>query len=358
MEKVKKDYRKFYRVFLFLFLLSFSANLFLLALHVREKKSIPYPSPKEGKGIEEVKALQEVKSPEEVKSLPEVKSPQEAKDLQGMVPLPCVYIKNKEYFLLCDKQSRVLHLYHSEDGTLSLIKSYSCIVGSNDVDKKEAGDLATPEGIYFLSSFLTGKGLPEKYGYGAFSLNYPNFLDRREGKKGSGIWLHGYSDRFERPPFSEGCVVVKDEVLKELIGFIKIGDTPLVIVDTIQYRRGEDQRKLFQILSLFLKNWKRAWESRDTAMYLSYYSRDFLSNDGKDYSKFKEYKSRVNRSKKFIQLQIDEKSLFLSQKDGGQIAIVRMDQDYRSDNFKSHSRKILYLEEKQGKWEIIGEVNF
>jgi murein L,D-transpeptidase YafK len=226
------------------------------------------------------------------------------------------------------------------------------------VDKREAGDLATPEGIYFLTSFLTGKDLPEKYGFGAFSLNYPNFLDRKEGKKGSGIWLHGYSDRVERPPFSEGCVVVKDEVFKELIEFIKVGDTPLVIVDTIQYRRGEEQRRLFRVLSHFLKNWKTTWESRDTAMYLSYYSRDFISNDGKDYSKFKEYKSRVNRSKKFIQLQIDQKSLFLSQKDGGQIAIARMDQDYRSDNFKSSTRKILYLREKQGKWEIIGEVNF
>ena len=160
----------------------------------------------------------------------------------------------------------------------------------------------------------------------------------------------------ERLPFSDGCVVVKDDVLKELIGFIKIGDTPSVIVDTIQYRQGEDQRRLFQILSLFLKNWKPAWESRDTAKYLSYYSQDFVSNDGKDYSKFKEYKYRVNQSKRFIQLQIEQKSIFLSQKDGGQIAIVRMDQDYRSDNFKSYSRKILYLKEKQGKWEIIGEV--
>jgi hypothetical protein len=65
---------------------------------------------------------------------------------------------------------------------------------------------------------------------------------------------------------------------------------------------------------------------------------------------------RVNQSKKFIQLQIEQKSIFLSQKDGGQIAIVRMNRDYRSDNFKSYSRKILYLKEKQGKWEIIGEV--
>ncbi len=274
-----------------------------------------------------------------------------------MVPFPVVHVKSKDYFLLCDKQNKTLHFYRSDEDSFSLIKSYPCIVGSNNVDKREAGDLATPEGIYFLTSFLTGKKLPEKYGSGAFSLNYPNFLDQKEGKKGSGIWLHGYSDRLERPPFSEGCVVVKDEILKELIRFIKIGDTPLVVVNTARYILPEDQKKLFEVLSHFLRDWKAAWEGRDTARYLSFYSRDFVSSDGKNYQKFKEYKSRVNQSKKFIQVQIDPKSFLLSQKDGGRIAVVRMNQDYRSDNFKSYSRKILYLKEKPGAWEIVGEVN-
>ncbi|NWF94497.1 MAG: L,D-transpeptidase family protein [Syntrophaceae bacterium] len=335
---MKNNYRKFYRIFLILFLLSFSANLFMLTLYLKERKGVPTPLPKESKGIQEVKETQEIKAP------------------LGMVLLPFVHIKNKDYFLLCDKQSKILHLYRSEEGAFSLIKSYPCIVGSNNVDKKEPGDLATPEGIYFLTSFLAGKDLPEKYGYGAFVLNYPNFLDKKEGKKGSGIWLHGSSDRLERPPFSEGCIVVKDEFLKELIRFIKIGDTPMVIVDTIQYKPVEEQQGVFQLLSQFLKDWKTAWESRDSAKYLSFYSRDFVSSDGKSYQKFKEYKYRVNQSKKFIQLQMDPKCFLLSQKDGGQIAVVRMNQDYRSDNFKSYSRKILYLKEKQGKWEIIGEV--
>jgi len=356
MDRVKKDYRKFYRIFLILFLLSFSANLFVLTLYLKERKGVPSPPPKESKEIQEVKAPKEVKAPE-VKAPQEVKPPKEVKGPPVMVPLPFVHIKNKDYFLLCDKQNKTLHLYRSEEGGFSLIKSYSCIVGSNNVDKREAGDLATPEGIYFLTSSMAGKSLPEKYGFGAFSLNYPNFLDQKEGKKGSGIWLHGYSDRVERPPFSEGCVVVKDEVLKELIGFIKIGDTPLAIVGTLQYKPVEDQRRLFQILSHFLKDWKTAWESRDTAKYLSFYSRDFVSSDGKNYQKFKEYKYRVNQSKKFIQLQMEQKSFLLSHKDEGHTAIVRMNQDYRSDNFKSYSRKILYLKEKQGKWEIIGEVN-
>jgi hypothetical protein len=89
MERVKKDYRKFYRIFLILFLLSFTANLFMLTLYLRERKGVPPSPPKESKGIQEEKAPQE------------------------MVPLPFVHIKNKDSFLLCDKQNKTLYLYRS-----------------------------------------------------------------------------------------------------------------------------------------------------------------------------------------------------------------------------------------------------
>ena len=275
-----------------------------------------------------------------------------------MVPVPVIHVKNKEYFLLCEKNRRTLNLYRSEQNAFSLVKSYPCIVGSNNGDKRKAGDLATPEGIYFLLSHLTGKNLPEKYGSGALSLSYPNFLDQKEGKKGSGIWLHGFPDHMERPFFSEGCIVVKNEFLKELTGVIKIGDTPLVIVDTIQYQPQENQRRLSQSLSNFLDEWKRAWESLDTERYLSFYSQDFINSEGMGYQRFKEHKERVNKSKTFIKLQIENTAILLSQKEGGQIAVVRMNQDYSSDNFKSYSRKILYLSEEQGRWKIIGDIAF
>ncbi|MCJ7746218.1 MAG: hypothetical protein MUP27_00635, partial [Desulfobacterales bacterium] len=109
MERVKRDYRKFYRIFLILFLLSFTVNLFMLTLYLRERKGVPSPPPTESKEIQEVKAPQETKAPQE------------------MVPLPFVQIKNKDSFLLCDKQNKTLYLYRSEEGAFKLIKSYPCI---------------------------------------------------------------------------------------------------------------------------------------------------------------------------------------------------------------------------------------
>ncbi len=75
-----------------------------------------------------------------------------------------------------------------------------------------------------------------------------------------------------------------------------------------------------------------------------------------NYERFKTHKERVNQSKRFIKLHIENKSFLLSQKNGGQIAVLRIDQDYISDNFKSFTRKILYLREEQGRWKIIGDV--
>jgi len=137
---------------------------------------------------------------------------------------------------------------------------------------------------------------------------------------------------------------------------IKIGDTPLVIVDTIRYQSPEKQQRVFQGLVQFLQDWKGAWESLDTEKYLSYYSRDFVNSEGMNYERFKAHKERVNQSKRFIKLHIENKSFLLSQKDGGQIAILRINQDYASDNFRSTTRKILYLREEQGQWKIIGDV--
>jgi murein L,D-transpeptidase YafK len=332
-KRVKEDHPTSYRLYLILFLLSFGINLIFLGLFL--EKRIPWKS-----------LLQERKG---------AKEGQQGRWAEGMVPTPIIHVKPQDHLLLCEKNSKMLHLIRSEpDHLFIIIKSFPCTVGSNNGDKREVGDLATPEGIYFLISFLSS--LPEKYGSGAFPLNYPNLLDQKEGKKGGGIWLHGFPNHLERPFSSEGCVVVKDEDLRELMKLIKIGDTSLVIVDTVRYQSPEKQRKVFQSLVHFLGEWKRAWESLDTGKYLSYYSRDFVNSEGMNYERFKAHKERVNQSKQFIKLHIESKSFLLSQKEGGQIAVLRINQDYTSDNFKSYTRKILYLREEQGQWKIIGDI--
>ena len=108
-------------------------------------------------------------------------------------PFPLVLAEAGEYLLICEKDQNTLHLFRFVDNRFALVKSYPCIVGANGLDKKKAGDLATPVGNYFFLRYIPGKSLSEKYGYGAFVLNYPNFLDRKDRKDGTGIWLHGHT---------------------------------------------------------------------------------------------------------------------------------------------------------------------
>ena len=101
-----------------------------------------------------------------------------------------------------------------------LVKSYPCIIGANGTNKKKAGDHATPKGSYFTLRYTPGSALQEIYGEGAFVLNYPNFLDRKEQQERRGIWIHGHvpgkvigaGDLVN----TKGCIAVSNDIIREL----------------------------------------------------------------------------------------------------------------------------------------------
>ena len=274
-------------------------------------------------------------------------------------PYPFILGEAGEYQIIVEKDRKILHLFHYTDNRPAFMKSYPCIVGANGFDKKKEGDLATPVGNYFTLRYIPGKNLPEKYGYGAYVLNYPNFMDRKARKDGTGIWLHGHTPgkSLGDPELqnTKGCIAVDNEVLKELTGVLKDSGTPVVVVNRLQLTKTATQRELGDELSAFLKSWSKAWESGNTKTFMSHYSNDFINGDGMNYQAFKRQKERVNSGKKFIRVQIENPAILLAQEEGGQIAVFRFTQRYRSNNFESNSRKIFYLKKGQAGWQIIGE---
>ena len=84
--------------------------------------------------------------------------------------------KNRRAFLFFEKKS-----------PLKLKYSFPCVTGQLAGDKQELNDLRTPEGIYFVE-YKIASGLDFKeYGGIAYTLNYPNPVDRLRGKTGHGI---------------------------------------------------------------------------------------------------------------------------------------------------------------------------
>jgi len=280
----------------------------------------------------------------------------------GETPAPLVWAMAGEYALIGEKESKLLHLFKFQDDRFALVKSYPCIIGANGEDKKKAGDFATPKGSYFTLRYTPGSALPEIYGEGAFVLNYPNFLDRKDSKNGAGIWIHGHvpgkvigaGDLVN----TKGCIAVSNDNIKELKTLLKPGGTPVSIVDTVTFVKEESRKESLQEIRNFMDAWRKAWESGDTGKYLSHYSKDFINSEGMNFEAFRRHKERVNSGKKFIRVNMDQMAIIMPQEREGQVAVVRFIQKYRSNNFEADSKKLFYLKKGQKGWAIFGESAF
>jgi len=280
----------------------------------------------------------------------------------GEMPAPLVWAVAGEYALIGEKESKLLLLFKFQDDRFILVKSYPCIIGANGEDKKKAGDFATPKGSYFTLRYTPGSALPEIYGEGAFVLNYPNFLDRKDSKNGGGIWIHGHvpgkvigtGDLVN----TKGCIAVSNDSIKELKTLLKPSGTPVSIVDTVTFVKESRRKESLQEIRNFIDAWRKAWESGDTGKYLSYYSKDFINSEGMRFEAFRRHKERVNRGKKFIRVNVDQMAIIMPQEREGQVAVVRFIQKYRSSNFEADSKKLFYLKKEQKGWTIFGESAF
>ena len=280
----------------------------------------------------------------------------------GEMPAPLGAATAGEYALICEKESKLLHLFKFQDERYAFVKSYPCIIGANDTNKKKAGDYATPKGSYFTLRYTPGSALQAIYGEGAFILNYPNFLDRRERKDGGGIWIHGHVPGkvigLEDLVNTKGCIAVSNDSIRELKNLIHPSGDSVSIVDKITFVKESSRKESLQEIRIFMDAWRQAWESGDTGKYLRYYSKDFINSVGMDFAAFRRHKERVNRGKKFIRVNVEQIAIVFPQELERETATVRFFQKYRSNNFESHSKKLFYLKKGQMGWTIFGESAF
>ena len=141
-----------------------------------------------GMGIKNNEKLQQL--------LTEVKSRWQAKNnsLIGInkIPAALAYLdENYLHAIVVDlKQSR-LFVFENFNGHPKQVADYYVSMGRGGAKKEKEGDLKTPIGVYFVQSYIPDIKLSDKYGAGAYPINYPNAWDLFNGRTGSGIWLHG-----------------------------------------------------------------------------------------------------------------------------------------------------------------------
>ena len=275
---------------------------------------------------------------------------------EGKLPRYLMKLKpEQQYAIVVDTNRSRMYLYRNEGETPRFVADYYISSGKLGAQKLREGDLKTPVGVYHVTANLSQQKLPDLYGSGAFPLNYPNDWDRRQGRSGHGIWLHGTpSDTFSRPPrASDGCVVLSNNDLDTVAKYVQVGLTPVIISEGVEWVSTDDwsnERDAF--LGQFEK-WRSEWESLDTERYLQNYSRKF-SSERLDYESFAKGKRTVNANKEWVKVRLSDLSVF---RNPGRedLVVVTFNQDYRSNNLNNTMKKRQYWTREGNRWRIIFE---
>jgi len=260
-----------------------------------------------------------------------------------------------QYAVVVELNRSRLYLFENVNGVPKPIENFYVSMGKSGPYKQFEGDNRTPLGVYFIENFLSSDSLPDKYGRGAFPLNYPNVWDDRLGRTGYGIWLHGTPfDTYSRPPRdSEGCVVLSNSDLQKVGRYLQLRRTPFVISDSVDWLSRDQWQEKKQYFTNVFSSWLTDWQSLDSARYIQHYSKSFKAGN-KNFQQWAEHKTRVNQNKKYIRVQTDDLSILKHPKDN--VLVVTFRQHYNSNNYSSVSYKRQYWkQEDDGQWRIIFE---
>lgn len=130
---------------------------------------------------------------------------------------------NDAHHIVISKESLTLNLYDSKGG---LIYSFPVAIGKHPGNKKERGDMKTPEGEFDISQIqvATDWGHDFKDGKGYIKNAYGNWFIRLNTEPHSGIGIHGTHDPSSiGTRATEGCIRLNNADLDKLQPLVKVG---------------------------------------------------------------------------------------------------------------------------------------
>ena len=142
-----------------------------------------------------------------------------------------VLIKNAE-FVIVDKQRMTLQMYDFK-GNLTFSAPIAC--GRNLGNKKEKGDLRTPEGVFHVISIEDASGWSHDFkdGNGVIDSAYGPWFIRLDTPGHKGIGIHGtHAPESLGTRATEGCIRLKNEDVVKLKEKVHIGMTVVITHST------------------------------------------------------------------------------------------------------------------------------
>lgn len=256
------------------------------------------------------------------------------------------------YVIVVDKQYQKLYVF-KKSGIINKVFEVSCSTGKNQGAKQIAGDSKTPNGIYFATKILRNPGQPEIYGTLAFPLDYPSLSDRRAGRNGNNIWIHGTTKPLT-PMQSSGCVVLRDNDIHRLIDIIYFNKTPVIIQESIHWISQNQIPHGKQDLERVLTLWNKYSMETDMKSF------DALYLPGAEVKG----KKREDILRKFRSLKVSSNHFDLEPHDVSILrqentAVILFDQivNINTDNSFQGTYNKLALEKLNNRWYIVDDIS-
>ena len=258
---------------------------------------------------------------------------------------------SKANILIVDKSKQMLFVKkRGSTDSVEQFEKFRITTGKVYGNKEKAGDLKTPEGIYYIVGKILGSKLPEKYGPLAFVLNYPNPVDRIFGRTGSNIWIHGRNEEIVDRQ-TEGCISLENNYILNLAPFITINKTPVIIVDSLENLNEVEYQQEIRMWDNIMQSWSNAWETGDTLTYFHFYSSFFKDESGRGLKFFKNRKKVLEALYEWKKITIDNIVVLSSEYE----ARVQFNQKYYCPKFYSSGVKTLTFVPVDSAWEIVKE---
>ena len=241
------------------------------------------------------------------------------------------------------------------DAIVEMDRRYMSI-GLKGVGKERAWDRKTPLGIYFITEELDASKLADKYGAGAFPLDYPNAWDRHNGRTGYGIWLHGVdANAPNRPPLdTDGCLALPNDELLQLAARLRPLVTPVIVTRGVGWATRAELEARRTSLRGVLENWRASQERGDLHAYLSLYDPDFRVQ-GMDRIEWATYRLGSFSVRPMASVALNELLLLADPEEEG-LYISRFEQTVDSASGPVTFVKRLYWRlDSAGDWRIVAE---
>ncbi len=270
--------------------------------------------------------------------------------------LPTQFIElppTTKHAIAVDASRSRLYLFENGPNGLQLVADHYASIGRLGAEKSFEGDQRTPLGVYYITSRLEAKQLADFYGIGALPLNYPNEYDRRLGRTGGGIWLHGVpSDSYARSPNStDGCVVLANEELQTILDRVQPRSTPVVIARSLQWATPTNTAQQRRNLHNLIEGWRVARASGDLNRLMSFYSPQF-ANGTRDLTQWRLMLEKEVTQQRGRALQLKDVAI-LGWKDKSDILVVTFGEV--SDGQRTGAVKRQYWGKEGGLWKIFYE---